>query len=241
MSNTAQNHQWINSFRQKVSSLNLQRFPIPLISLCFIIWFICFFELGSVDLIDLVDEGTYSNVTRQMIETGDWITPRVGTNTFFDKPPLMYWCQAFFMRFLGFTPFAARLPSAIAAALTALLLYYWAKRNGVARVGWLAAVFYLLCPLTAFGLARFTMMDSLLTLWLTLAVIGWIEGYRGNRKGYLLMAAAIGLATMTKGIIGFLLPGAGFFVWLLIRRDWQEFRKFPWITAFCIFVLLVFP
>lgn len=65
------------------------------------------------------------------------------------------------------------------------------------------------------------MMDSLLTLWFTLAVVGWIEGYGGSRKGYLLMAGAMGLAVMTKGAIGFLLPGLGFSIWLLIRRDWR--------------------
>lgn len=241
MSNYAQNRQWIDSIRRNVSSLNFRRFPVALVTLCFILWFTCFFELGRVDLIDLVDEGLYSSVARQMVETGDWITPRVGTVAIFDKPPLMYWSQAVFMRLLGFTPFAARLPSSIAASLTALLLYYWAKKKGISQAGWLAAVFYVLCPLTALGLARLSMMDSILTLWLTLAVIGWIEGYQGNRKGYLLMAAAVGLATMTKGIIGILLPGAGFLVWLLIRRDWQEFRRFPWLIALCIFILLVFP
>jgi 4-amino-4-deoxy-L-arabinose transferase-like glycosyltransferase len=84
------------------------------------------------------------------------------------------------------------------------------KEKNIPQAGWLAAVFYVLCPLIALGLARISMMDSLLTLWFTLVVIGWIEGYRGNRKGYLLMAVAIALATMTKGIIGFCFPARDF-------------------------------
>lgn len=214
---------------------------LPLAALCFIIWFVCFSNLNAVGLIDLVDEGLYAAAARQMVDSGDWVTPRVGPNIFLDKPPLAYWCQAFFIRFLGPTPAAARLPSAIAAALTALALYFWASRRGVTRVGWLAAVLYLLCPLVGSGLARVAMVDSLLTLWLTLAIIGWVEGYGGNRKGYLLMAGAMGLATMTKGLIGFLLPGAVVIVWLLIRRDFGELRKVPWVAAFGIFMLVVLP
>lgn len=84
-------------------------------------------------------------------------------------------------------------------------------------------------------------MDSLLTLLFTLAVIGWVEGYVGNRKGYLLMAAAMGLATMTKGLIGFLLPSLAFSLWLIIRRDRRALSGVPWVAAISIFLLLVLP
>lgn len=199
----------------------------------------CFFGLSAAGLFDL-DEGLYATAARQMVESGDWLVPRVGTGVFFDKPPLTYWLQAICMKVFGFTPLAARMPSALAATLTAVLIWQWAKRRGLERVGWLALLIYPLCPLTM-GLARQAIMDSLLTLWFTLAVIGWIEGYTRDRRWYLLMAAGAGLATMTKGLIGLLLPGGALVLWILLRRDWAELRRIPWLPALGIYLPIVLP
>jgi 4-amino-4-deoxy-L-arabinose transferase-like glycosyltransferase len=215
----------------------------PFLALGVVIWLTCFSALRNSNLIDEVDEGLYSTASRQMIDSGDWVIPRVGTEIFLEKPPLFYWSQAIFIRLLGPTPLAARLPSAIATALTALILLWWARRRGQIRVGVLAATLYLLCPLT-FGLAQLAMMDSLLTLWLTLAAVAWIESYLGNRRTYLpylLWAAACALACMTKGLIGLLLPGAAFVIWLIVRRDPAELRRVPWLAIAGVFLLVVLP
>lgn len=232
---------WLNAGRWKTALTEVDRAPVVLILISFLLYLICFFGLNTLPLIDLIDEGLYANTARQMIDTGDWLTPRFKQSFFLDKPPLTYWCQALFIRLLGTSPVAARLPSAIAASLTALTLFYWARRKGLIRVAWLAAVMYTLCPLVAVGLARVAMVDSLLTLWFTLAIVGWIEGYNGNRKGYLLMAAAMGLAVMTKGVIGFLLPCMAAAIFILARRDWASLRHVPWVMALAIFMLLVLP
>ena len=225
------------------SALSTPRLPfrVHTFLMAVVLCFVCFYGLNSVALIDLADEGIYASVARQMIDSGDWVTPRYGPTIFFYKPPLSYWCQALFIYLLGPTPLAARLPSALAAFLTALSLYYWAKRKGLLHAGWLAATLYALCPLVAYGLARVAMMDSLLTFCFTLAIIGWIEGYGGNRRGYMLMAAGMALATMTKGLIGFLLPGAAFVIWLLVRRDAEALRGVPWAAFVSIFLALVLP
>ena len=202
---------------------------------------VCFVGLNRFALIDLVDEGIYASIARQMLDSGDWITPHYAGTIFFYKPPLSYWLQAIFIYFLGATPLAARLPSAIAAFLTAIAIYVWARRRNARHVGQFAAVIYVCCPLLAFGLARIAMMDSLVTLFFTLVVIGWIEGYSGDRKGYILMAVGIGLATMTKGLIGFVLPGGTFALWILWRRDFEELRRVPWFGVLITFLLLVLP
>ncbi|HEX8173504.1 MAG TPA: glycosyltransferase family 39 protein [Pyrinomonadaceae bacterium] len=217
------------------------RRAVPVLLMSLILFFICFYGLNNLPLIDLIDEGLYANAARQMLDSGDWLTPRFGQLVFLDKPPLTYWCQAVFIRLLGPVPLAARLPSAMAATLTALTLFYWARRRGLTRMGWLAAIIYALCPLVAVGLARVAMVDSLLTLWLTLAIVGWIEGYGGNRRGYLLMAAGMGLAVMTKGVIGFLLPCLAAAIFLTIRRDWAALRQVPWAASLAIFIGLALP
>lgn len=231
----------LDAGRWETALFDFNRLPFALILIGSVLYFICFFGLNFLPLLDLIDEGLYANAARRMIESGDWITPRFGQLVFLDKPPLTYWCQALFIRILGATSVAARLPSAIAACLTALTLFYWARRKGLARAAWMAAVIYVLCPLVGVGLARVAMVDSLLTLWLTLAIVGWIEGYGGDRRGYLLMAAAMGLAVMTKGVIGFLLPCMAAAIFLLVRRDWAALREVPWVAALFIFMSLALP
>lgn len=213
---------------------------LPFIALAAVLWLTCFSALNNSDLIDAVDEGFFSATARQMVETGNWLIPRVGSEIFLGKPPLLYWSQAFFIWITGPSLLAVRLPSGLAAALTALALWWWGARNGQARAGLLAAMFYVLCPLTL-CLANLAMMDSLLTLWLTLAAIGWIDAYRGNRYGYLLWAIAAGLACMTKGLIGLLLPLGAFVIWLLARRDTRELRRVPWLAVVGLILVLTLP
>lgn len=213
---------------------------LPLVSLLAVLWLSSFSGLSKSALLDLVDEGFYSSISRQMLETGEWITPRAGMQIYLEKPPLFYWAQAFFIKLLGPTVLAARLPSALAVAATSLILWFWMRRRGAPLAGWLAAICFALCPLTI-GLARVAMTDALLTLWLTVAIIGVIEGSGGKRAGYLLMALGAGLATMTKGPIGFLLPGATFFLWLIWKRDLKELRRPVWLLAALLFAAIVLP
>lgn len=204
-----------------------------------IVLFSCFYGLGTAGIFDR-DEGLYSTASRQMLESGDWVVPRVGAETRYAKPPLIYWLQAPCIALLGATPFAVRLPSALATLLTSIVLWFWARRRGQEVVGLLAAVLYSLCPLTI-ALSRQAITDSLLTLCFTLTMIGFIEGYRGQRQAYLLMALGAAGATMTKGVIGPLLPLAVFGLWLVVRRDDRELRRVPWLAAAGLYFLLVAP
>jgi 4-amino-4-deoxy-L-arabinose transferase-like glycosyltransferase len=214
---------------------------LPLISLLAVLWLSCFSGLSKSALLDLVDEGFYSSISRQMLEAGDWITPHAGAQIYLEKPPLFYWAQALFIKLLGPTVLAARLPSALAVAATSLILWFWMRKRGYPLAGWLAGICFALCPLTI-GLARVAMTDALLTLCLTVAIIGAIEGARGKRGGgYLLMALGAGLATMTKGPIGFLLPGATFLLWLIWKRKLKELRRPIWFLAALLFAAIVLP
>jgi 4-amino-4-deoxy-L-arabinose transferase-like glycosyltransferase len=229
-----------NNFRPPTTLWTRVLTRLPLISLLAVLWLSCFSGLSKSALLDLVDEGFYSSISRQMLESGDWITPRSGAQVYLEKPPLFYWAQALFIKFLGPTVLAARLPSALAVAATALILWFWMGRRVSPLAAWLAAIFHAMCPLTI-GMARVGMTDALLTLWLTIAIIGAIEGTSGKRTGYLLMALGVGLATLTKGPIGFLLPGATLFLWLIWKRDLKELPKPVCLFAALLFATIVLP
>src|SRR5262252_2181473 len=143
----------------------------PLISLLAVLWVSCFSGLSNYALVDLVDEGAYATIARQMLMSGDFVTLRIGPALYFGKPPLLCWTIALFIKLLGPTTLAVRLPSALAVAFTSLVLWWWMKRRGHELTGWLAGIFYALSPLAA-GLAHVTVSEAFLTLWLTIAVLG---------------------------------------------------------------------
>lgn len=103
-----------------------------------------------------------------MRERRDYVVPYFNDKYRFDKPPFIYWTQIASYHFLGENDFAARLPSAIAAALTAVLLFAWGRRLGNERTGWWAAIIFTLC-LQIFIHAKAAVADMWLVFFVTAA------------------------------------------------------------------------
>src|SRR5580765_3097812 len=97
----------------------------------------------SLPLIDR-DEPRFAEASREMIERGDYIVPYFNNQLRLDKPPLAYWAQVSSYHIFGENDFAARFPSAIAAAVTGLVIFGWGRRVGGETVGWWAAVIFTL-------------------------------------------------------------------------------------------------
>ena len=103
-----------------------------------------------------------------MIERGDYIVPYFNNQLRLDKPPLTYWAQTVSYRVFGENDFAARFPSAIAAALAALVIFAWGMRLGGEKLGWWAAIIFTL-SLQTFVHAKAAVADMWLVLFVTLA------------------------------------------------------------------------
>src|SRR6266481_5293858 len=107
----------------------------------------------SIPLIDR-DEPRFAEASREIIERGDYIVPHFNNQLRLDKPPLAYWAQVASYRIFGESDFAARFPSAVAAALVALSILTWETRLRTATalqaqiggeaVGWWAAIIFTL-------------------------------------------------------------------------------------------------
>jgi 4-amino-4-deoxy-L-arabinose transferase-like glycosyltransferase len=123
--------------------------------------------MWSLPLIDR-DEPRFAEASREMIERGDYVVPYFNNRVRFDKPPLTYWAQVASYKVFGENDFAARFPSAIAAALTAVLLLVWGSRLGKTSVGWWAAIIFTL-SLQTFVHAKAAVADMWLVLFVTLA------------------------------------------------------------------------
>jgi 4-amino-4-deoxy-L-arabinose transferase-like glycosyltransferase len=114
------------------------------------------------------DEPRFAEAAREMIERGDYVVPFFNNQYRFDKPPLTYWCQTLSYCVFGENDFAARFPSAVAAALIAVLLLAWGRRLESERAGWWAAIIFTLC-LQTFIHAKAAVADMWLTLFVTAA------------------------------------------------------------------------
>ena len=153
-----------------------------------------------------------------MIERHEYVVPYFNDRYRFDKPPLTYWAQVATFRVFGVNAFAARLPSAIAAALTAVLIAAWGARLDLARAGFWAAIVFTLC-LQTFVHAKAAVADMWLVLFMTLAYWAGYELMRDRFGGtwrsaivrptglagwWWLFYLALAFAFLAKGPIGWM-------------------------------------
>ena len=190
----------------------------------------------SVPLIDR-DEPRFAEASREMIERGDYIVPRFNNQFRLDKPPLAYWAQVASYRIFGENDFAARFPSAIAAALVAMSILAWGKRIGGDRVGWWAAIIFTL-SLQTFIHAKAAVADTWLVLFVTLAHWAGYEIQRATWKWWFVFYVSLALGFLAKGPIAWtalLTLGAyKFFV-----RDVDLLKRFKFIRGILLMLAIV--
>jgi 4-amino-4-deoxy-L-arabinose transferase-like glycosyltransferase len=190
---------------------------LALVALCLALFF---FKLGARPLWNQ-DEGMHAATSKDMVLSGDWITPTLNGEPFFDKPALHNWFVALAFTAIGFTELAARLPNALLGLATVLVTYWLGRRLYGPRAGLLGAV-VLATAAQFFVLSRTVMHDMSLTFFVTLGLALWFLGYEleGQRRRFLLLSyAAFGFAALAKGPLGVLVPGAIVLLFLALRKD----------------------
>lgn len=174
-------------------------------TLLFILSFILIFpNLGKNHLIPY-DEAIYAKIARNMVESGEYMFMEwKPTAVWFEKPPLYIWMTSLFMKFLGVSPLAARLPSAVTGLATVMMVYFAGKKMFNKTVGFLSA-FVLLTTTQYLYYSRTAMTDVTTTFFITASLLSYlfIRGRRGNLY-WLLPGALAGFAVMTKGVVGLL-------------------------------------
>jgi 4-amino-4-deoxy-L-arabinose transferase-like glycosyltransferase len=176
-----------------------------------------------------------------MRERGDYVIPYFNDKYRFDKPPFIYWTQIASYSVFGENDFAARFPSAVAAALTAVLLFAWGRRLGSERIGWWAAIIFTLC-LQVFIHAKASVADMWLVFFVTTASWAGFElladslgqerspAERCRKYWRLVFYIALGFGFLAKGPLAWLLIltvlSAKFYV-----RDISLTRRFWFFTG----------
>ncbi|MES2355149.1 MAG: glycosyltransferase family 39 protein [Pseudomonadota bacterium] len=208
----------------------------------FAIWF------GTLDYRKLAkpDEGRYAEISREMVVTGDWLTPRLNGIKYFEKPPLQYWATATAYTAFGFHEWTARLWTALTGFLTILLIWWQGRRIFGGKPALYAAMalasnFYFL------GLGHINTLDMGLAFFTTLALVGFVSaqsdeiGNREKNRWMLTTWAAMALAMLSKGLIGIVLPGATLFLYTIFTRDWAIWRRLHLVPGLLIFLVIAAP
>jgi 4-amino-4-deoxy-L-arabinose transferase-like glycosyltransferase len=203
-----------------------------------------FFLLGTAPLVS-PDEARYAEIPREMLAAGDWVLPQLNAVPYFEKPPLVYWTVAAARRLFGPGELAQRLTPALCGLGGVLLTYAAGRRLWSRRAGLVAAV-ALGTSLLWFVLARLLMLDMPLAALMSATLLCFLLGVReppGARRRWLFLGlyASAALATLTKGLIGFLIPGAVMFLWLLIFNQWHRLRPLHLPSGLLVFFAIAAP
>jgi 4-amino-4-deoxy-L-arabinose transferase-like glycosyltransferase len=153
------------------------------------------------------DESRYAEIPREMLQRGEVVVPYLQGEPYLDKPPLLYWLVEASYALLGVHVWAARLVPALALHLCVLLVYLLGRRSLGERVAFWGALILSLAP-GFLSVGRLLIMDGLLTLWTTLALLATYEAVRGERLRWgwwLTGALACGLGVLTKGPVALVL------------------------------------
>lgn len=196
---------------------------------------------GSVPLFD-VDEGAFSEATREMLKSRNYLTTYLNGEPRFDKPILIYWLQLASISFFGINEFAFRLPSALASTLWAASIYLFAGRVLDRRAGFIAAA-AMIPTLQITMIAKAAIADALLNSMLAISMFSIFLYYKERQQRFVLIAfAAIGLGTLTKGPVAILIPlvvSAIFFISQRETKTWLKAMFNP--PGIALFLLIVLP
>ncbi len=202
-----------------------------------------FVGLGSMGLTDR-DEGRNAEAGREMLETGDWISPTFNYEPRFAKPVLVYWLMSLSYRWFGVDEFSARLPSAVFGLGLILLQYLFLSRFFGRAVGLFGALMLLL-NIQMIGLGRMVLTDSVLIFFTTLSLFSFWLGFQGRSNErwwrwvfYLGMA----MATLAKGPVGFLVPLVTVALYVTATRQWRRFwKEASPLAGSLLFTAVAFP
>lgn len=208
-------------------------FLLALITLCAFNW--------NLPMTDPV-ESNYALTAKEMVLAGNWISPQIYGQYWFDKPIFAYWLLEISYALFGFGDFASRLPGAVMGAATVVMTgvlgeYFWRRKDAY----WYSGLF-LLTTFSFWVLSRGVVTDPALLLWTAVTMYGAYRGLTENSRRCMMLAyAAAGLAVLTKGPVGLVLLGLILLVWLAVTPDARRWKRLFDPAGIAVFFLVAAP
>ena len=186
-------------------------------------------------------EVNYAQTAKEMLTAGDWFSPQIYGNYWYDKPIFFYWELIAAFSMFGMTDFAARFFPALFAAAGLLLTYAFARRLYDERTAFWATIILGTGVLYSI-LAKLILTDMSLFVFFGGTLGAFFLGYHERQKKYFYIAyVCAGLGVLTKGPVGFLLPGLVILVFLLVQRDLSALGRIALPTGMLVFAAVCAP
>jgi 4-amino-4-deoxy-L-arabinose transferase-like glycosyltransferase len=206
-------------------------------------FFMFFYNVGARDIWN-PDEDEYIQVNREMVEYGRWLYPTVNERPYSIKPPLFNWLGSLVSLANGeVNEVTSRVPSATAATLGLLLVYWIGRMLFRCRVGLLSALILGTTPLyVEFGRWIQINMISTVLLVTTLGLFYW--GYMNERRrplAYLLMYVPVGLGVLNMGLVNVAMPSFVIGTYLLVVNDLKHVFQLRLIWGILIALAVAAP
>jgi 4-amino-4-deoxy-L-arabinose transferase-like glycosyltransferase len=192
------------------------------------------------------DEGRYAEIAREMFAGGDWITTRLNGIKYFEKPPLQAWMNALTFTLFGVGEWQARLWTGLCGILGVLLTGLAGSRAFGARAGLYAALVLGSCFYWVLG-SQVDSVDMGLSGMMTVSLCALLlaqhagAGLRARRNWMLACWAGMALATLSKGLIGIVLPGGVLVAYTLVARDWRLWTRLHIMKGLLLFLAIAAP
>ncbi|MFC1792505.1 phospholipid carrier-dependent glycosyltransferase [Planctomycetota bacterium] len=220
------------------------KYKIAIITCIVLYIFLYIVPLGVRPMV-IPDEFRYAEIPREMLETGDWVVPHLDGLRYFEKPVLGYWLNAIGIAMFGENAFAIRFFSAVAAGISAVILFFLARKYaGGYRTGIFVTTIFLTCS-EVFSIGTISVLDSMFSMFLTAAMALFFYAHMedGPRKRVCLLVLSgisCGLAFLTKGFLAFAIPAVTVIPFLIWQRRTKEIFRILWIP-FVTAILVALP
>ncbi|MFI4955825.1 MAG: phospholipid carrier-dependent glycosyltransferase [Gammaproteobacteria bacterium] len=191
------------------------------------------------------DEARYTEIPREMVETGEYLVPRLNGVIYLEKPPLFYWLQSSALALFGVEEGSARFWNAFFASFTCMMVYLAGHVLYDRRTGWVASIL-LFSSLLFFAMAHFITLDMTLSAFMTASLLCLLMGLERKEDGLRRLCfyssyAFAGFALLTKGLVGILLPGSIFVIWVLMTRRFVVMKHLYLVSGLCLFFAIILP
>src|SRR5579859_2645724 len=192
------------------------------------------------------DEGRYAEIPREMLQSGDWVTPRFDGLKYFEKPPLQYWATAAVYAAVGLSEWSSRLWSLALGFACLTLVFTWTGSLYGREAGRAAALALAVSPYFLI-VGHLNLLDAGFTLWLTAAVFAFTRaqlaavGSAAERRGMLAAWALAALAVLSKGIVVGVLAGGALLIYTLLERDARPWRRLNLAGGVPLFAAIAAP